>query len=153
MKGIHHIEVSNKWAKYHFDLYRNITLITGDSGTGKTTLFRMIADHAREGKASGVHLSSDIPCVALTDSDWEHQLQGFQNSFVFVDEDARFVSSREFARSVSGSDNYFVLITRDVLHELPYSVDEIYEIQTKGKKHTLKKMYSSGKAHLDDLTK
>lgn len=142
MNGIHHIDVSNKWAKYSFDLFRNITLITGDSGTGKTTLFRMIADYTREGKVSGVHLSSDVPCVALTDSDWEHQLHGFRNSIVFVDEESRFVNSKEFARSVSGSDNYFVLITRDVLHELPYSVDEIYEIQTKGKKHTLKKKYS-----------
>ncbi len=34
--------------------------------------------------------------------------------------------SKEFTRMVKGSDNYFVLVTRDSLEHLPYSIEEIY---------------------------
>ncbi|MBQ8979537.1 MAG: translation initiation factor 2, partial [Oscillospiraceae bacterium] len=34
-----------------------------------------------------------------------------------------------------------VIFCRDSLHELPYSVEEIYEIKTSGKNHSFKKMY------------
>ena len=39
MKGTQHVEVSNRNAKFRFDLHRNITIVRGDSGTGKTTLY------------------------------------------------------------------------------------------------------------------
>ena len=45
MKGIQHIEVSNRKVKFKFDLIRNITIIRGESGTGKTTLYNMISDY------------------------------------------------------------------------------------------------------------
>ena len=38
MKGKQHIIVSNRDAKFKFDLNRNITIVRGNSGTGKTTL-------------------------------------------------------------------------------------------------------------------
>ena len=44
MKGTYHIEVKNRDASFKFELYRNITIVRGNSGTGKTTLFDMIAD-------------------------------------------------------------------------------------------------------------
>ena len=59
MTGTHHIEVKNRDAVFKFDLHRNITIIRGDSGTGKTTLYEMIADYTRLQQASGVNLSCD----------------------------------------------------------------------------------------------
>ena len=47
MKGVHRIIVQNKRVKYDFELRRNLTVIRGDSATGKTTLIEMI----RESKA------------------------------------------------------------------------------------------------------
>lgn len=40
------------------------------------------------------------------------------------------------------SDNYFVIVTREDLPNLPYSVDEIYGIHTSGKYHDLKRTYN-----------
>lgn len=40
------------------------------------------------------------------------------------------------------SDNYFVIITREELPNLPYSVEEIYGIHTAGKYHNTKKIYN-----------
>lgn len=41
MRGIHHITIQNKRVRYDFDVRRNITVIRGDSATGKTTLVDM----------------------------------------------------------------------------------------------------------------
>lgn len=61
MTGTHHVEVKNRDAVFKFDLYRNITIVRGDSGTGKTTLYEMIADYTRLKEASGVNVSCDKP--------------------------------------------------------------------------------------------
>lgn len=45
MKGKHKVIVSTKRLKYDFELRRNLTIIRGDSATGKTTLIDMIRDH------------------------------------------------------------------------------------------------------------
>ncbi len=142
MKGIQHIEVSNRYAKYKFDLYRNITIIRGDSGTGKTTLYNMIADYTRDKEKSGINLSSTAPCVALTDTDWKNQLGKVKNSIVFIDEDSKYITSTDFAGAVKNSSNYYVIFNREGLHNLPYSVNEIYEIKISGKYHSFKHSYS-----------
>lgn len=47
MRGRYHIIVQNKRLRFEFDVKRNITIIRGDSATGKTTLYMMIALAAR----------------------------------------------------------------------------------------------------------
>ena len=89
MKGIQHIEVSNRKVKFKLDLIRNITIIRGESGTGKTTLYNMISDYTRLKESSGVNLSSEKPCVALMDMDWQNQLSNTRDSLVFIDEGAK----------------------------------------------------------------
>ena len=44
MKGRYTIQIENKRFCYKFNISRNITIIQGDSGTGKTTLIDMISD-------------------------------------------------------------------------------------------------------------
>lgn len=41
MRGKHRVIVSTKRLKYDFELRRNLTIIRGDSATGKTTLADM----------------------------------------------------------------------------------------------------------------
>ena len=141
MKGIQSIKVSNRYAKYEFQLFRNITIVRGKSGTGKTTLYDMIADYTRDKEKSGVNLSSTAPCIALTDIDWKNQIKNIRDSIVFIDEGSKYISSVEFAKTVKESSNYYVIFNREGLHNLPYSVNEIYEIKTSGKYHQLKGVY------------
>ena len=143
MKGIQHIEVSNRDAKFKFDLYRNITIVRGESGTGKTTLFDMIADYTRQKNKSGVNISSKKNCVALIDIDWKNQLSNIRDSIVFIDEGSEYVRKKEFAKAIKNTDNYYVIFNRESLHELPYSVNEIYEIKTSGRHHSFKPIYKS----------
>ena len=100
MKGRIEIRVSNSRASFHFTLERNITIVRGDSGTGKTTLYDMIAEHTRLGKDSGVQLAAACACVALTDLDWQNQLRHTLGSAVFIDEGATYLASKEFAAAI-----------------------------------------------------
>ena len=124
MNGKHTIKARDSRVRYNLELTRNITVIQGNSGTGKTTLFDMIAAYARLQERSGVQLTCDKPCVALqADTDWQHRLSGIADSIVFIDEDAEYVGTRQFAEAIRATDNYYVIFSREPLHELPYSVE------------------------------
>ena len=127
MKGSVHIIVQNERIKYEFVLRRNLTIIRGDSATGKTTLVDMISEYKSLGVESGVELYCEKECTVVEGNGWKKQLSDVGQSVVFVDEGNRFVSSVEFARFIQGTDNYYVLVTREGLSALPYSVEEIYE--------------------------
>lgn len=60
MNGSHLVKISRRrGTKYTFTIKRNITIVRGDSGTGKTTLFDMVADTCE--RAS----SRAFPCNAI----------------------------------------------------------------------------------------
>ena len=141
MRGIYHVIVQNRYLKYEFDIKRNITIIQGDSATGKTTLVDMIREQVLNGDDSGVNISCACRCRVVEGSTWQEQLAYIKDSIVFVDEGNRFVSSKDFAREVQKGDNYFVIVTREGLPNLPYSVEEIYGIKNSGKYGTLQQTY------------
>ena len=141
MKGSKSIQVSNNRARFRFTLNRNITIVRGDSGTGKTTLYDMIAEYTRLGENSGVQVSAPCPCVALTDMDWQNQLSHIHASVVFIDEGMKDLASDAFASVIQNTDNYYVIFNRENLHSLPYSVEEIYTVKTSNRYHTFEKLY------------
>ncbi len=128
MKGVFQIRVRNSRNSYSFELRRNITVLRGESGRGKTTLFEMIHEYNRFGKNSGVTVSCDRDLIAVVGDEWENVIKNHPGAVIVVDEDSQFIRSKDFARVLRGSDNYFLLITRNYLAELPISVDEIYEL-------------------------
>ena len=143
MNNKHHVVVESKRLKYEFEINKNITVIQGDSASGKTTLVDLLITHSRFGKASGISLQSDIPCVAFSADAglWKTILEAYQNSIVFIDEEYPFIYSKEFAELVQRSSNYYVLITRQPLYNLTYSVQEIYGIRTTGEYHYPEKIF------------
>ena len=139
MKGKHKIIVSTKRLKYEFELQRNMTIIQGDSATGKTTLVDMIRDFVNNPSGTPVELNCDKKCYVLEGALWKQQLTGITDGIVFIDEGNEFIKSSEFAREIQQTDNYYVIVTRESLPALPYSVEEIYGIRTTGKYGYLKK--------------
>ena len=142
MKGIHHIVVHNKRVRYEFDIRRNITVIRGDSATGKTTLIDMIREYIDNGDANSVELMCDKKCYVVDGTTWKGQLSVINDGIVFVDEGNMFVSSDDFSRTIRDTDNYYVLVSRESLSNLPYSVDEVYGIHTSGRYGRLKQTYN-----------
>lgn len=72
MKGSIHVIVQNNRIKYEFSIRRNITIIKGDSATGKTSLIEMIRDYNLQGAESGVELSCAKPCVVVEGNMWKY---------------------------------------------------------------------------------
>ena len=141
MKGKHRIVVKNNRLHYEFEIKRNITIIQGDSATGKTTLINMLRQAENLGESSGIDVISDVPCKILEGSNWKIILENSAGNIFFTDEESSFVNTEEFASMVKESDNYFVLITRENLYNLPYSVDEIYGLHESGKYNDTRKVY------------
>lgn len=131
MRGSYDICVKNARLQYKLTVHRNITILKGDSATGKTTLIEMIASYQMNGKSSGVTIISQKPCIVLTSFNWQINLSAIHDSIVFIDEQDKFVASQEFAEHVKNSDNYYVIATRNNLYNLPYSIKEIYGIKNK----------------------
>ena len=103
MKGSYKVKVSRRRSTtFEFTVRRNIIIVRGDSGTGKTTLYDMVADHTRLGERSGVTVQCERPCIALTDIDWRNQLARTSNSIVFIDEGLEELPTEEFANAVNG---------------------------------------------------
>ena len=108
MKGKHHIVIESARLKYEFEIKRNITIIRGDSATGKTTLIELLEDYRGGGEDSAVRISSDVPCRVFADSSdtWRQALEVIADSIIFIDEDNRFIRTKEFAEVVRFSSNY-----------------------------------------------
>lgn len=141
MKGKHKIIVKNNRLHYEFVIKRNITIIQGDSATGKTTLINMLRQAENLGESSGIDVISDVPCRILEGKNWKLILENSSGNIFFIDEENLFITTEEFASLIKGADNYFVLITRENLYNLPYSVDEIYGLHESGKYHDTRKVY------------
>ena len=141
MKGKHRVVVSTKRLKYDFELRRNLTIIRGDSATGKTTLIDMIQDYVNNPLGTPVELICDKKCFVLEGALWKEQLSGISDSIIFIDEGNEFIKTEEFAGKIQKTDNYYVIASRESLPSLPYSVEEIYGIKTSGKYGTLKQSY------------
>ena len=141
MKGKYKVIVRNNKLHYEFEIKRNITIIQGDSATGKTTLINMLRQAENLGESSGVDVLSNVPCRILEGVSWKLILQNTAGTIFFIDEENAFINTEEFASEVRGSDNYFVLITRENLYNLPYSVEEIYGLYASGRYQNTKKIY------------
>lgn len=144
MKGTHEVIVRNNRVQYKFSVRRNLTILRGDSATGKSTLIDLIAQYARDGEHSGVELRCDKSCVVLTSDLWKLRLDSIKDSIVFIDEDNSFAATQEFAENVKNSNNYYVIVMRESLPQLPYSVDEIYTLKNRTKGYgQIKRLYTS----------
>ena len=86
MKGKHKVIVSTKRLKYEFELRRNLTIIQGDSATGKTTLVDMIRDFVNNPTGTPVEVICDKKCHVVEGSLWKEQLSGISDCIVFIDE-------------------------------------------------------------------
>ena len=71
MRGKHRIVIKNNRLHYEFEIKRNITIIQGNSATGKTTLINMLRQAENLGASSGIDVVCDVPCRLLEGRNWK----------------------------------------------------------------------------------
>lgn len=132
MKGKYYFEVRSKKLLFKFEIKRNITVLLGDSGIGKSTLLEILNDYSIRGKASGYKVTSNVEYFVYlqkTRINWESLFGELTNTVIFIEENNNFIFSKEFINFVINSGNYFVFINRDPLKMFPYSFKEIYTLE------------------------
>lgn len=103
----------------------------------------MIDAYDNNGISSGVHLKCNVRCTTLHGKNWRDTLDKISKSIVFIDEQSHFITTKEFAVAIQGTDNYYVLITRNNLEALPYSIHEIYGLRAYNNKETQNGMFQT----------
>lgn len=145
MKGQVKFRIYDKDNEYRFTLKRNITIIQGESGTGKTTLLQAMFNSMSGSSAAAYTVETSANYFVYTRAfkklRWETVLAEITDSVIFIEENNRFVYSNDFAKYVKKSGNYFVIIGRKPLKGLPYSWQEIYELVSHKGSGDLRRIY------------
>lgn len=132
MKGKYNIVVYNNRLRYELEIERNITVIKGNSGTGKTTLYTMLRDLLSTSRYTGIECNCrDKIKILDNSSDWRNELSINIEKIFIADEGTEYITTQEFADSLHSSDNYFIFITRSGrMSWLTEYVNCIYELGT-----------------------
>lgn len=136
MTGSYNIEIRYRNLVYKLSIKRNINIICGNSATGKTNMIELIRLQNVQGRDSGVEIRCDKPCVVLEGSLKVVQTMVSINpgSIFFMDEGGTaLMKTSEFTEIIKNADGYFVLVTRERLSNLPYSIHAIYYLNHESK--------------------
>ena len=138
MKGSYRVIVENNRLRYDFVIERNITVIKDYSGTGKSTLIRMLEDSEKRGSTA---VKCERRCVAFSrvNDFWEENLPRYSNTILFFDEKCDCIMTKEFSKIVENSNCYFVLVTRRSIGTLPYSIQSVFRITEMNRYTNLKR--------------
>ena len=135
MIGSYHLRVKTKKVSFDLTLERQISIVRGDTATGKSYFAEIIDQYAKE-------ISSGVPTTVKVITDFSflkvitnpetvnYELRGKSNGLVIIDEITVSKLHSQLPEIILGSDNYFLLITRLSLSNLPYSIWEIYEFNS-----------------------
>src|SRR5215469_5051809 len=90
------VKVWNKSIIYYLEITNKITIIRGDSGTGKSRLIEYIN---LANNTPVVHIESNLPCKILFNSVfWKQELEILEHSIIFLDEDFEHLKTLDFTK-------------------------------------------------------
>ena len=134
MVGKYEIAIGNKRIHYSFFIKRRITVVKGNSGTGKTTLLNLISEYNECDRSSGIRCSTnaDVLYVLKNGDNYLDILSKYKDlkTILFVDEGVKFIKDALFVKELAKCGLYLVIISRDVLRCFDYSVNELYNLKT-----------------------
>lgn len=157
MNGKYLINVKYGGVYYEFIIERNLTVIRGDSATGKTFLLNSISEYINtNGKITDIHVKRYVNDSYYVDANIDFYVMDFgiwklrnsipDNAIIFIDENNDFVKGNEFASYVKESGNYFVIVTReDVINpigsSLPISINSVISFKMDNRYPKFNKSY------------
>jgi len=135
MLGKYYIRVSNKRISFEVNIKRSVTVIRGDSGTGKSTFINMLESALTE-SVTGITVNSDYDKDKIEVIRNRRQLEyiirsGERNKIFVLDENVNLEQSQFFVEFLKSSGSYLIYITRkNKTGLLQFSVDEIYTFKS-----------------------
>lgn len=149
------IHVRNRCADYQFDISQKYNLLTGDSGTGKTTLYNMISAYDENKNniqclgykklGTDITLLRVLSDMTLEDDEAEkhkllHSVDGY---FIILDENSSILQRKNAPSILKKFNCYFLIICRKIaLGFKSISLDCVFELVASGKYHKFIKHYN-----------
>lgn len=139
--------VEDKRVSYNINIYSKYTIITGFSGIGKSHLLDTIArafdlrEDSEDMFSRLYKIESNFDIVILDNTMASQVVQGsytwtryletmYKSGTLFcIDEDFRDLYTFDFQKAMMVSENYFLIICRNPLKFIPYSVYDIYKLE------------------------
>ncbi len=102
------ISIKSRRYNCYLDIKHRISIITGDSGVGKTLLVKALMD---ESGGYCVNFSSPVTTVKLHSNIWDTQLNyNSKSTYLFIADDSDFVYTKEFSNTIGTINNHYLLI-------------------------------------------
>lgn len=154
------IDITDGKTSFHLTFSGKFNFITGLSGTRKTLILKFLQKFSHgiksiRAKASIDHVllkKNDIFLFSNELSTDEIILQTLlqrSGKLYVIDESSPLLHLHHVAEIMNKSENYFIIISRELLGYLPISIDSIYKIEKKGKTLTNIPLYCHNN---EDLT-
>jgi hypothetical protein len=118
---------------FEFALDRKVTIISGDSAIGKTTLMKLVRLSVRDRQL--VELEADRGCFILPMNYWNEALRS--DSIFFIDDNHPFLKLKDLDAVIKKANCYFVIVSRDPCLNIDYGIDDVFTIISDGYKHGL----------------
>jgi hypothetical protein len=126
---------------YHFKIHEKISILTGDSGTGKTRVAQSVSDQSKSLLGSRLEIACSekgLKCTLLKDYRNEHSLdlqEFLKNKYViFVDGNNSFLNYSNVNELIENSPSYFVIIKRH-LNKVKVSYKTAYALEVSETRH------------------
>lgn len=130
------IEIGDKRISYKFEINGKYSLIKGNSGTGKTTLYNLIYQYQKG--IRGIINNSSHVVMTLPVKYKQMNTSVFKNAVVFIDSEDPILREKGFEHWLKGIDAYFVFMSRGIcLNKLPISANSVYIMRTSNGIHYL----------------
>lgn len=140
--GEHRLVVERRKVRYEITIRHKLSIIQGDSGTGKTYLSKMIFESTSLGQYANISIRCDLKVYAVTSLETMRNAINDGYQLLVIDETyfrpmTMGDSGESVARLIKDKPVYCIFITRDAGYtSLPVDVDACYTLQytTKGSK-------------------
>lgn len=137
---VERISIASRDLSYELSFRGKYTILTGLSGSGKTRLIKLLdrigrgmphtikGNHAVVGAPYGKALRSAVLSM--------------HGAVIVVDEDVDKSDLRNAMPAIMQSDCYFIFITRDTMPDIPYGVENIFEMTGGPNHYRMSPMYT-----------
>lgn len=138
-------EITTPKAVFKLDIVRNVTVIQGHSGSGKTYLCESIS----RGEKAGTRVRCDMSVynVYPVDVEYDKWFSDHAYSILFIDETVMSKATNEFCRKALENGCRLVLCTRKIPKNIEYAVSAILVLHRSGKYVTAEPKYVFSTEH------
>lgn len=129
MTGEVSFTIYTKGERIRASFKRKYNVFPGKTGTGKSYIWKVISRALKEDDRSA-QLKSDVPLYLINSiNDLEKACTGGKPEGICVLDEPEGISERELAELTLKAPHYYMIITRESIEAIPYSVHSVFELK------------------------